>query len=399
MSRKGRFAVPIAALSLFSAAPAFPAGLALDHSTELQLYGDFRHFDEAAFTDYPEVADAIGIAGENLRASAGAWQLEVRPELRVLQSPALGATDPNDVARISVAPPPRFLDLDAEFVRTDHTQVVGTIERLALSWQGENAEVYVGRRPISLGVLKVFPVWNKFTRVLPFQPSVLQFNASDGAGARIQFGSHSFRVATVAATDGEADGVALGEYTFYGPGFDVLALGGRWWGETAAGLAFSADLRGVGVRNEFLAVGLGGANAVQYQDGLGAEYAWNEALSTLVEFLWQSEGEDTREVVAPTPRTRYMPLKSKYYAYANGTLKLGPLWSASLGGCLNAMDGSFFAIGSVARSISDQMDLLVELKAPLGPDQSEFSPTSYYVVDDLALGYPYSVAATLKWAF
>lgn len=370
-----------------------------DRTFEGQITEGFRKYDRSNDTRFVSVYDTWGILASEQTLSEGGLLIEAKPEFRFVLSQAVSA-DLDDPSRITLEPPPRHLDLETVFDRGSNRQLYTAVEKLSISYAFDTAEVYVGRRPVSLGVLRTFPVWNKFTKPLPFQSALVQRSTSDGAGIRFQSDRFLFKaLAVVSGPDFKKDGAYLFETTYFGTGFDVLLLGGNWWDERTLGVAFTTDIEGLGVKNEWVAFGFneGGSN-VEYQNGTGLEYSFGEKFTALAELLYLSQGVNTSRDRPLRTKTRFMPLSSRFYAYANGNYKFTPLWTGTLGALANLVDGSIYLMGSSSRSMSDNVDLNLEVNLPLGPGAAEFSQRSVFLRDDITLGYPLTAALSLKIA-
>jgi len=370
-----------------------------DHTFEGVLTEGYRRYDRTNDTRFVSVYDTWGVFSSDQSVTQGPFALEVKPELRFVLSQAVSA-DLDDPSRITLEPPPRHFDLETIFDKGSNRQLYAAVEKLSLAYSGETAEIYVGRRPVSLGVLRTFPVWNKFTKPLPFQTALVQRSTSDGAGIRFQTDRILLKALAVVGGDFERDGAYLLEATYFGSGFDALLLAGSWWEEKTLGAAFTTDVGGLGVKNEWIVFGADkGGPDVEYQNGTGFEYSFGEKFTALVEILYLSQGVDTSRERPLQLKTRFMPLSSRFYAYGNGSYKFTPLWTGTLGALANLVDGSVYLMASTARSMSDDLDLTLDVNVPLGPDAAEFSQRSVFLRNDITLGFPLTAALALKMAF
>lgn len=370
-----------------------------DQTFEGQLYEQFRKFSRTNDSSFVSVYDTYGIFSSDATLSDGGWQFSAKPELRMLFSQAVSAAS-DDPARVTLAPPERYFDLERSFGQGSNRDFLIALEKLNAVYSWDTAEIYAGRRPISLGVLRVFPVWNKFTRPLPFQPAILQRSSSDGAGVRFQTDRFLLKTFTILGADVKRDAAHLFEATYFGSGFDLLLLGGSWWEKKTLGFAFSTEWRGLGIKNESLLIGFDEKNDVrEFQNGTGFEYTLTEKFSAAAEFLYLSQGVDTKEERPLNTRTRFMPLNSKSYSYLNVSYKFTPLWSANWGLCINLTDGSTYSLLNSSRSLTENIDLNFDFNLPLGSDEAEFSQRSIFLQEDITLGYPLSAAVSLKMTY
>lgn len=387
-------------LAFFCATSAY--ALEANLVTDLLGYGDYRALNGNNVSSYSNVGDGYFNFAPQLRVFQDQFSFEVRPETRFLagQGTQVPTTDP---AFVTVRSPRRFVNLDTVLVNRNKVQLVQDFERLALSFSNSTTEIYLGRKPVSIGVLKILPVWNKFTKPLPIVSGPTLIFSSDGAGFRTQYDNILVRTLYLPGAN-TSDTVTLGEATLQFPGLEIHALLSEWWQQTTAGLAFAKDISGVSVRDEALFVGLSQSDSDrQIQNGFGAEYAFTDKLSALGELWYLGKGATSSAQYNAYPvrqtSSPFRPLPANLYSAFQATYNLTSLWTVSLGDFLNLVDLSQYGLLKLIYSVSDNAVLEVDGMLPFGSDGSEFSQKSLTLPTGAYYGAPAQLAASLKYSF
>jgi hypothetical protein len=328
------------------------SGSSLDHSWDGFFVGNFR-----------------------LQGNGEEWSWEIAPELRALASPgvAAGAGDP---ARISVKAPRRFLDTEIELHHENGSESYLDLDRLGFSYRAESWEAFAGRRPLSLGVLRFLPVWNKFSRPLPLAVGIPLVYSSDQLSLRWQREAASAQLLGLFGERAISDGLQIGTATWYSGGNELHALAGRWYEHPVAGLAFAGDFLDATFRLEAIhwwrRSGFAQDPEAQTQIGAGAEYAFSESLSGVAEFLYLSKKGSLFSSDRLNPG-----LRSRWYGTALFQYQLSAFWQLGAGAFKNLADPSQFWLLRLKRSLSDHTDLAFAANLASGKEGSEFSRRSY----------------------
>jgi len=358
--------------------------LVTDRVTEFSFYPSYVN-DQTLSNPFAKQLPAVNSGDETVfantrfRVTKEKFSFEVEPELRVLHSSHSLSVS----SRSSVHAPSRIMGLDWKAGSDLRTESTYGFERLNLDYHSEVAELSVGRKPVSLGVLSVFPVWNKFTRPLMTDFGPLRVFSQDQASFRIQQGSFAFQATDI--EEKQSSGAArLAEVAAYGESQELHLLGGQWWQHAVGGLAAVKDLAGTSVRTEGLWVSQEGVQA-----GLGAERALSETWSVLTEFLYVGNGAPDKKFYLTLPYSRFRPLTAQGYGYARLEYKPSALWTFQLGSLLNFIDSSQLVNGKIIYSLSNDAELTLELRDPIGENGSELSKQVL----------PVQLIAGLKWTF
>lgn len=385
--------------------PVAGAALELKNRAEALIYDDYRHVNQESLSEIHDPFEQYVLLGSQLRLREADFQLEVRPEIRGVISRGAGAaaTDP---ARVTIRSPRRLVNLDYKIHAGPHDEWYGDFERLNLSYSVESLEAYVGRKPVSLGVLKVLPIWNKFTIPLPNAGGPQLVFSQDVVGARYQQGTFAAQAIDIEQSRREVDSVRLAEAVLYSPVLEAHLSVAHWWDELVIGGAFTKDLGGATLRGEALWIGVNPSDTDrQAQGGLGAEYAVSEKLSLTVESMFLSRGATTRNDYGPVIPSRFMPLRAFAYGYFQAQYNLTSLWTVAGATLLNFVDVSNLIIAKAIYSLSDEAELHLDLQLPAGRERSEFSrktlifPASPLYPSGASVGAPLQISASVRIFF
>lgn len=386
-----------ALITLSIAVLASPAASAVDVRTKFDIQGNgiHRSLSQRGFSDENSVADGLLFFGSQISATGDSFEFEVRQEFRAIfgDSPSLPQ---GDLARLKIVSPPRLIQMDSLLVENRNLNLISDIERLRASLVLAEGEAWVGRRPISLGTLSFFKVWNKFTRPVSglFGPTILY--GSDGFGASLQAGDLNLRALSLYGPAAEEDAHLL-EGVWFNPFAEVRVLGGRWWERTAVGVGLSKTVLDWMVRVESLY--LGGSAGSETQIGVGIDGAMSSTLSLLVESYYQSIGEmDTSRYSISDP-SRFTNLRARFYSFALFTWQVNALLRAGFGDLLNGVDGGQIISLRLNYSLSDSIEILSEFNLPIANDGGEFAKRTFVFNDGNYLGSGSQLSLGLKATF
>lgn len=349
---------------------------------DLQSNGIYRELSQSGFSQADGVLDGILFFGSQVIVSSDAVELEVRHELRSVFGDTPSYPE-GDIARLNIRSPDRFMRAERTLVRSNGIETISDVERLRASYSFSAGELWVGRRPISLGTLSFFKVWNKFTRPVSGQFGPVIVYGSDGFGASYQDGDWSFRGVSLYGPSQEDDAHLL-ETTLFSSFAEFRLLGGRWWGHAALGLAFSKTVFDWMLR--FESIYLDSGESSEAEIGLGIDGAINGELSLLLETYFQSNGAmDTSEYTVTDP-SRFTSLRARFYSIAVLNWQATTLWRFGIGDLLNGVDGGQIGILKANYSFSDDVEFLAEANLPFASDGAEFSRRTFVFRDGNYLG-------------
>lgn len=320
--------------------------------------------------------DGFGWLSSHVEWSEGEWFAEAKPEVRAVASPGVMNAPPEAVtARLSR----RLLNIRRLLTRNEGGEAYFDFDRLNVRYRYENGDVFVGRKPVSLGVLRFFPVWNKLTLPIIFQPGPEWIENPDVIGGSYTQGQFSHRLFASRGEQAQVDDLVMIESRYAGQGFEVQLLLGELWQHIAMGLAGSVDAFEASLRFETLWIEPFRDERGQAQVGLGFERALDEKWTIVTEALYQSEGQtDTRVRISPfgVPQPaadRFQVLSGRYYLLPYVSYQVHPLWLLRAG----VLAGFGQRLSSVVltgfeHSLSDNTSLILKVKWPLGPSDGEF---------------------------
>jgi hypothetical protein len=289
--------------------------------------------------------------------------VEVQPEIRALTS-----TRPlNESMRAAVRPPSRLMSLSRKLSSTEKSESVLDLERLNFNYSLSSAQISLGRKPVSLGVLTTFPVWNKFTRPLMTEYGPLRIFSQDQVSIRIQRGQWLYQMLDIEERE-PRNAARLSQLSWFGEGLELHLIGGEWWESGAVGTAAVLDWAGTSIRFEEISFSADGVQA-----GLGAERAFNEFYSGLIELLYLETGESKKEDYHLLSYSRFRPLLARAYGYARVEYKPSALWVLQAGILQNTSDRSQMWTGKIIYSAANDMELTLDLRLPTGAATAELS--------------------------
>jgi hypothetical protein len=361
----------------------------------------FRNLHQTGLSTVNTSLDTYLLGNTQLRLSQGNFQFELRPELRGLVGRAAGLPR-NDPATATVNSPERLLNLRKKIDGGSGSEWYLDVERLGVSYRGEDFEVQLGRRVVSLGVLRVIPLWNKFSRPLPTAPNPQIIYASDTLSARWQSEKWAFSGVGVFESTKMNTNVAWVEAIHYGEAAELHFLASQWWGSPTFGVAAAKDVAGATIRGEVLAVApFGERPDSQVQAGVGAEYAFNEDWSAVLETLYQSKGAKRRGEYTLSLPSRFMPLRGFGYSVLTGQYKLTPFWTLSAGALTSWVDASTYGLVKAQHSLNENTDLYLETAIPIGTDGAEFSARTFTFTapTTATVGSPFQASVGLRTTF
>ncbi len=337
----------------------------ISHVEEVSLFPEFSS-SQSLFNNSIATENNLFIFA-HARASITSHDLtfEVQPEFRSV----LGSTALTNNSLSSIVAPARLMNLNWTLGSNQNAETILGFERLNLKYHFQNNDVSVGRKPVSLGVLSVFPVWNKFTRPLMTTYGPLIVFSQDQASFHSQINDVSVQALDIEQNSSGNNSARLGELAWYGDGLEIHVLGGSWWQSSALGVAGAGDLGGTSIRLEEISFSADGI-----QLGVGAERAFNEFWSVLSEFLYLQTGATDKSQYFSMLPSMFRPLTAKDYGYLRAEYKPWPLWAFQLGDLYNFVDSSQLLNGKIIYSSSDNSELNLEVRLPMGADFTELSP-------------------------
>ncbi len=344
---------------------AFAAGPHVDRVSEIALYPSALANPSYISGSNSEQSNLYFFANTRFTLSLGDSTFEIQPELRALQSDEpLGPE-----MRAGVRAPARLMDLHKKLDSGRKNESTLDLERLNFLYRVSGTQLSVGRKPVSLGVLSVFPVWNKFSRPLMTDYGPLRTFNQDQVSMRVQRGEWLIEAMDIEERDARAAGATrVAQLSWFGDGLELHAIGGEWWQSGAFGLALVKDAGGTSLKLEEISFSGDGA-----QIGLGAERAFTEKLSALTEFLYLESGASyKRDYFFLTP-SRFRPLSARAYAFGRVEYKPGPLWIVQAGDLVNLVDSSQLLNLKAIYSAGNDFELTGEFRLPAGGDDGELS--------------------------
>jgi hypothetical protein len=329
---------------------------------------------------------------------------EIKPQIRGVQSPGVSATG---LAKATAATTPRWFNTQRLLGRDQDQEMYLDLDRLNARYSftiaEANGEIYLGRRPLSLGVLRLFPIWNKLTLPLIFQPGPEWIENADGYGAKVQIQQLGVRTFAVRGTNPHEDSIYLAELKYSEGTVETQILLADWWKRAAIGIAATTDFLGASWRLEALNFsrerGSPMASAVeQNQWGLGIERAIGARWVVDLEYLQQSLCSDFKSGYGNSAPTRLQALNGCRYLFPYIDYQMTSLLHFGGGLLVNLDNPSGMGIISSEYSLYESLSVQLKGKWAFGKDQSEFGSARYLdpygrtagVQSTLYLGFTYT---------
>lgn len=365
--------------------------LNLGLSKEAKLYFSARNLNQNLEVNQHAV-DMIFLANINAIAESGNFRFEAKPEIRVISGDN-NRLSTNNPALIHLESPLRAWESRFHFGNPpDKTILYGDWEKLNLTFNYEQAELYFGRKIISLGVMKYFPVWNKFSRPLLGVTLIPIYYGSDGFGGRIQFDQWTIQANQLYYNLGN-DRISTLQVIHYGEFADLHGMVGSWWNQTIFGLAISRDMLEATFNLEYFHY------QNQFQLGFGFDRALNEKITLNIEALYQSEGAGSSLDYNPFLLSRFRNLQASFYSWIVAQIQIDSLWKGSAGGLTNWIDqGTALNLG-ITHSLSETLELSLDTLIAIAPQNAEFSTQAFQFNDGSKFGMPTQLVVHLDWTF
>lgn len=315
-----------------------------------------------------------------MKYSSDHFKFEAKPLIRYVKFPK--AQNPNSFSRLDLTPPDRYLKMSKTFGKAnDDNQTLVDAGSLWMSYNGDNLQASVGRRALGIGVLKVIPVWNRLSPVLPTLSGYMQVNNPDIIDVRLS--KDQWTLATYSIMDRKKEErITAVEFINYEWGLESHYLLGNWWNQPAAGYAGVYDSNSGIFKLESLIIAKGEKETKSgFQIGLGWEKAFNDKLSFLTEYYHSSFGSDGPDNYLDLDFSKFRTLLAKDYLYPQVSYKFTDFLTSELGFLVNANDKSFMLISETTYSFSDNIDLFATIRSPVGQEKQEFGYINIPIVN------------------
>ena len=377
-----------------------PAAHCLEYSLngDLTLFRGFRNLRENNASDYVSVDDSVGVFGLGTKIQIPSWTLDVKGRVIASYGPGLGV-DPTDPAYLDMGSPPRFLSWQSQVQRSSNTQVLTDFEKAYLMFQKGNFEFSAGRRAVGIGTLKYLPIWNRFVPTIAHIGGPALIYNPDDVQASYQFKKYAISGIHIEGATPD-DNISILMNTWYLDWIEIHALAAYWWQRETAGVAFTKDFEGLTLRGESLFFqDQTDKNKVQGQGGLGIEYAFSPKFSIVTEAMYSSIGANSISQYSTAVPDKFALLNADGYVFAILEYMPFDFWKFSLGSLVNLVDSSFLGLAEIKYSWSENLDLSLQLKQPVGKDGQEFGSDFYRVTEDINFGYSQQLAGQLNYYF
>ncbi len=321
---------------------------------------------------------------------------EFNPSVRLEAHAVLDSLSPAQslAARIARSRPSTYLPLDEILRESDSHLLTARFDRLNLQFEINDVRVIVGRQAISWGVSHFWPTVDLFSSFAPERIDRDYKDGVDAARAIVPLGNYS-ELQVIGAVLGPSfrdDGSAAAQLRFHMGTWDLGVVGGRFHGDTVAGVFATTDVQGTAYHAEVSWTQSGEAED-QFLDrerfwraslGLGRQLTPSMGISGEFHFNGFGVGDPARYLgVALTDRVRRGEVFSlaRYYTGGGFNWQMHPLVTMAQALLFNWNDRSLLWLPSINWSTSDNSSLLVGAQWGIGPGftdalsiESEYGP-------------------------
>ncbi len=301
---------------------------------------------------------------------------EIKPQLRGLQSPGVQDNGPQ---MVSIKPSKRWLKTQTLITKNSEQEIYIDFDRLNLRYKVfKNGEIFVGRRPLSFGVLRLFPVINKLTLPLIFRPGPQWIDNPDAAGFTTSISENgSLRLLAVGGEEARADSIYLAELKQAFDAYEFHLLAANWWERNTLATAFSADFFDTTWRFEAIRFSERREEKAVLQWSAGFEHAINGKLNFVFEYFQQTNCNKDNGSYGIETFSRFQVLNGCKYVFPYLDWQMSDLWRSGIGILANIDDPSFMNILNLEYSWTDNLSFEFQGKIPVGKNGSEFGKARF----------------------
>ncbi len=365
---------------------------------DLALTGTRTVFNQDGFSDWNNLTEFFLLAGVQQIIQWHSVLFEIRPEIRYLNSNAF-QSDKSDLAYPSISTPGRKMHLSKNIQSANTSESLIDIETIYLKIQTDRFEGMAGRQNLNLGIIKNFPIWNKFANFNLINTRVQLQPGVDQATVRIQ-GERWWMQGISVFSDDEKLNAYLALAGFPLEFLEFQLLGAKWWQSSVAGFNIQKDLKGILFKTEWLSIGLDSGDVDKHVQGaVAAEYAFSEDWSTTIEYIYASVGSTVPKDITLLPPSKFFPLRSAHYLLWQLDWQVSPFWNISVIPLINLVDKSSLVSLSIRKNISDNIDLNFQYKVPTGPPETELSARAFEFRNGSYIGVNQTALVQLKMFF
>jgi len=284
----------------------------------------------------------------------------------------------------------RWFDLTHELNNEGKNASVMRLDRASIAYTGERAVLRFGRQAVSWGNGLLFTPMDTFN---PFDPTAIdkEYKSGDDMlygqylldnGADLQAVAVLRRDPVTGDVEQDESSLAVKYHGFWGGSeYDLLAA--EHYAERVIGLGFSTDLSGAVWRGDLVWTDTGSGSV--FSAVAGAGYSWvagGHNWSGLIEYYYngfgQLHGDYSPAGLAGNPDLLQRLARGelfnlgRHYLGASVTAELTPLLNLTPNIFVNLGDPSALVQMVLAYDWQQDLQLLVALNLPIGPDGSEY---------------------------
>lgn len=277
-----------------------------------------------------------------------------------------------------------FLDLDYETARDGDFFYGQNFYRATLQVDPGFFVLKVGRQKVDWGVMRLFSPADLFTRLPIFDIEKDERVGATAANLSIPVGA-SLRINPVYAFHSDFDRSRAGARVTKTVGrFDLSVLGGRFLRDDIFGFDFSGEVKGAGVRGEFIFDSAdSGGDFVQFAGGV--DYGFENSFYVALEYFFNGRGTNNALTVSVTPAGSQIASVHENFIGLQMKYDLTPLWTVSLENIADLNGGSVFLNPQMKYEFLSWLEATAGAQLPVGKRGGEFTaiPNVYYLQTQL----------------
>lgn len=272
-----------------------------------------------------------------------------------------------------------FLDLDYEIARGGDFFYGQNLYRAYVQIDPGFLTFKTGRQKVDWGVMRLFSPVDLFTRLPIFDIEKDERVGATAANLSVPIGA-SLRINPVYAFHSDFDRSRVGARVTKTVGrFDVSVLGGRFLKDGVFGVDFSGEIKGAGVRGEFIFDKADqGGNFVQFASGV--DYGFANSFYFAVEYFFNGRGTNNPLTAPRVPSGSQIASVHESFIGLQMKYDLTPLWTVSLENIVDLNGGSIFLNPQMKYEFIAWLVATAGSQLPVGRGGGEFtaSPNVYY---------------------
>lgn len=287
-----------------------------------------------------------------------------------------------------------YLDLGTVLISQDSWFLHSMLDRAWIDYTTGKWQVRLGRQRINWGTNLVWNPNDVFNTFSYFEFDYEERPGTDGIRIQYYTGVTSSAELVYKAGHNNNETAIAGMYRFLKSGYDIQFLGGWVGKDYVLGGGWSGDIKGGAFRGEATWFKPRDKNDEEnfesFVASISGDYTFKNSLYVHFATLFNSHGTTGdaggRSFFAPNISAKMLTL-GKYQLFVQSSYPFTPLLSGDIALMLNPCDGSSFVGPSLAYSLGDNWEIMLNGQLFFGRDGTEYG------------NYGQAIYGRIKWAF